>query len=181
MTDDCDTLRRLWLAYRRALYVVLADQPLASSGARCAVLPDAPGFGLDDARADRSAAAEVVLRIDQHSPFLAACYQRYGLCCAAFATACNPRSRTDLPAEENVRRQAALVAELDRCGLCWMPGESRDADGLWRESSVLVLGLSRRDTLRLAEHAEQYAVVHAGDDAVPRLLACAAMAKAGLS
>ncbi len=99
----------------------------------------------------------------------------------AFATACNPRSRTDLPAEENVRRQAVLIAELDRRGLRWMPGESRDADGLWRESSVLVLGLSRRDTLLLAEQAEQYAVVHAGDDAVPRLLACAAMAKAELS
>lgn len=181
MTDDCETLRRLWQAYRRAHYAVAAGRPPALSGTRCAVLPDAPGTGSDDARADRSAATEVVLRIDRRSPFLAACYRRYGVCCAAFATACNPRSRTDLPAEENVRRQAALIAELDRRGLRWMPGESRDGNGLCRESSVLVLGLSRRDTLRLAEQADQYAVVHVGDDAVPRLLACAAMAEAGLS
>lgn len=176
MADDKSALRRPCNVYCEAQYGVSASTVEQATGE--VVATDRTAFPTEaiDSDAGSADAGDVVPRICWYSRFLAACHRRYGVGGAAFVTACNPRSRTDLSDAENGHRQAVLLSELQRRGLRWMPCENRDASGQWRARSVPVLGISRDDTLILAAQAEQYPVAYAGDDGVPRLLACDFMA-----
>lgn len=113
-----------------------------------------------------------ILRVDRYSPELATLCRNSGASCAAFITAWNPASRAPDSGAENHRWQCALIAELEALGLPWLPGEGRSPDGAWREPSVLALGLDREPALVLGRAFGQNAIVHAGADAVPRLLPC---------
>lgn len=110
------------------------------------------------------------MRVDVPSRELRALHGRVSVESSAFVTACNPLSQP-LSAAENEARQAALAAELARCGWEFVPGEGRDPDGDWPgESSFLVLGLGLDDARSLGERHQQNAILWAGADALPHLI-----------
>ena len=113
---------------------------------------------------------EVVIRVGRRHPEVDALLERTGASCWAYLTAWNPRSRR-LPDEENRRRQAALVAELSGRYAC-LEGEGVAADGSWREPSVLVLGIDREATRRVAEKYEQNAFVYGERGGAAELVVC---------
>lgn len=110
------------------------------------------------------------LRIDQSSAELLALQGRHRTDSSAFITACNPWSEwTDEAA--NALRQAALLAEITRCGLTWLPGLGQHPTNAWEgEPSFLILGLTRETAEALGRRFEQNAILWAAADAVPHLL-----------
>lgn len=114
---------------------------------------------------------EWLLKPDCHSPQLSRLLARSGHCCASLITAFNPSARP-LPAAENVRRHARLRERVESLGLSFLEGENSAADGSWRESTLLCLGLKLQDALDLGREFGQLAILYAGLDAVPRLRAC---------
>lgn len=112
----------------------------------------------------------LVLRVDEPSPALRAAYARLGAREAAYLTACNPLS-LPFPPEENARRMRALEEALDALGHPRLSGRGEDPAGTWPgEPSWLVFGLSLADARGLGERFGQNALLHAGADAVPRLV-----------
>lgn len=89
---------------------------------------------------------------------------------AVFLSAENPGS-VRLPAEENATRTRALRARLDAAGHAVLDGESRAADGGWREASFLVVGLDEPTATRWARELGQAAIVILEVGKAPRLLA----------
>ena len=64
-----------------------------------------------------------------------------------------------------------LLATLRAAGHEVLEGWGRDPTGAWpAERSVLVLGLGEEHARRLAAAFGQHALLHAGADAVPRLV-----------
>jgi hypothetical protein len=113
---------------------------------------------------------DFVLRIDQPSSVLASCHEAFGVTRSAYITAWNPRSE---PAalEVNEFIQAKLEAELKAAGLSFVRGVGVDPSGTWPgEPSVLVLGISAEEAVRLGSAYGQSAIVVAGRDAVARLV-----------
>ena len=96
--------------------------------------------------------------------------ERHGVDRWAFITAWNPKS-IELPRQENDRRQAQLLSRL--ANYIVVPGEGVGRDVTWApEPSLLVLGISRKDAIRLGRAFEQLAIV-AGHKGFPaRLLPC---------
>ena len=89
---------------------------------------------------------------------------------AAFITAWNPFSE-ERTISENAAANAAMEANLQACGLLYFHGEGQGTDQQWAaEASFLVLGITRQAAIDLGRRYDQNAIVHAGDDAVPRLL-----------
>lgn len=121
----------------------------------------------------RKAAYEVhaeppfTLRVDDPSPALASLHAALGVHASAFITAHNPGE--ELEPAENETRQAALEAHVRRRGFPMIPGVGRDDAGTWAEASVLVLGISREEACALGREYGQNAILHAAEDAVPRL------------
>lgn len=110
------------------------------------------------------------LRVDERSEAAAGLAAAHGASCAAFVTAWNPESK---PASDatNAEAQRRLVAEVEREGYAWLPGEGRGATGDWPpEASLFVLGLPRGKAKALGRAFRQNAVVWVGADAVPELL-----------
>ena len=69
------------------------------------------------------------------------------------------------------RRRRKLEAELKAAGLPFLRGEGVDPSGSWPgEPSVLVLGISAEEAVRLGRAYGQNAIVVAGRDAVARLV-----------
>jgi hypothetical protein len=77
----------------------------------------------------------------------------------AFITAWNPHSQLLAP-WRNAARQNQLLQVLRRAGYRWLPALGEGDDPAWPpEPSVLVLGMSARDAVRLARRFGQNAVV----------------------
>ena len=112
----------------------------------------------------------LVLRVDVANPALQLIHASCRVGCSAFLTAWNPRS-LQRPAALNAAANAELRARLGAQGLeCW-PGRGRDPDNAWpAEESLFVPGLELQAACALARHYGQNAIVHAAEDAVPRLV-----------
>lgn len=112
------------------------------------------------------------LHIGAPSPGLARLLSDRSVRCAAFVTACNPRSRL-LEAPLNAQRQEALRGVLEAQGWRYLAGVGVHPDAGWPpEESFLVLGIARRAAQALGTRFEQNAVVWCGADAVAQLLWC---------
>jgi hypothetical protein len=145
--------------------------------------------------ADASAglAATFVLRVDVASPELLDLYHRHDVLQAAYLTACNPHS-TVLSDADNRARMDALAQTLralagqgparlktrsnlhsptdsDARSYTILQGRGTDPSGAWPgEASVLVLGTGEAEARELGTRFGQNALLHAGADAVPRLV-----------
>ncbi|MEM1091749.1 MAG: DUF3293 domain-containing protein [Pseudomonadota bacterium] len=124
------------------------------------------------ARYEVDAEARFELRVDCASEPLMALYDVHGVSTASYVTAFNPQSvrHSDIA---NRRAHERLLASLGQGGWPLLGGRARDPDGAWpAEDSVLVLGISQRQTLRLGQAFDQMAVLWCTADAIPRLLEC---------
>jgi hypothetical protein len=111
----------------------------------------------------------LTLRIGQASGGLAALYLQYGLCQAAYLTACNPASRVQ-PDGVNQLANARLERELRALGKPYFHGHAIDPEGHWpAEASFLVLGLEDSVAVELGRRYGQNAIIDAGSEAVPGL------------
>ncbi len=98
------------------------------------------------------------LRIGHADPVAAALIRRQAAHGAAFLTAENPMGRR-IGDDDNAARMKQLDDLLrERCCLV-VPGVGRAPDDSWRETSVLVVGLTEREVDTLADHFEQAAYV----------------------
>jgi hypothetical protein len=110
------------------------------------------------------------LTVDVPSAALARCHQAFGVECSAFLTAWNPGS-VPAPAEANRAAAARLEARLLARGYRLIGGQGIDPTGQWSaEDSVLVPGLDLREASATGRAFGQAALIHAGRDAVPRLV-----------
>lgn len=110
------------------------------------------------------------LRIDVANDVLARWHARHRVTCSAFVTACNPGSEA-LDAATNAARHRALGDELRQRGLSICEGAGRHPSNGWPpEASWLVFGLSFAAACDLGRAWGQNAIVHAGAEAVPRLV-----------
>lgn len=116
-----------------------------------------------------SADPPFTLRIGQPSfalqDVLCTCHR----CSAAFMTAFNPCSEPATDAA-NAAAQARLVAELQRRECKVLPACGANPAARWAEPSVLALGLSRDEAIRLGREYRQNAIVWCDGEAVPELL-----------
>ena len=112
----------------------------------------------------------LLLLLDRPNPQLRAVHEQLGVRCSAFLTAWNPRS-VPTPAAQNEAALAQLQQQIAALGLvCW-PGSGRDPSGHWAaEESLFVPGLELTRARSLGRQFDQHAIVHAQDDAVPRLV-----------
>ena len=110
------------------------------------------------------------LVLDVPNAALAACHRRYGVDCSALLTAWNPHS-VRVPPADNALAAARLEQRLQALGLRWLAGFGADAAGAWEaEPSLLVFGLGRDAACAIGRDFGQAGLVHAGGDAVPRLV-----------
>jgi hypothetical protein len=112
---------------------------------------------------------ELVLRIGEPSPRLDALLEEHGAACAAFVTAANPGSEPRSPAQ-NAEAMGALEGILAAAGYPRYAGEGRNAEGTWREPSVLALGIYRANAEALGRLFGQHAVVFIEKGRAPELL-----------
>ena len=111
-----------------------------------------------------------VMHIGEPCPPLRNMLQRAGVASSCFISAYNPRSepRTD---EENARAQAQLTQDVRLMGLAYRVGVGEDPDGACAgEPCLLVLGISREDTVTLGNKYGQNAVLWSEAEGVPQLL-----------
>ena len=109
------------------------------------------------------------LRIGEYSAALATVYRDTGHVNAAYITAWNPRSQP-FPNDINEDRQRRLIACLEERGNRYFFGEGSSPDGMWREQSLLVLGIDLALARALSEQFEQNAFVYCDEGAVPQLV-----------
>lgn len=110
------------------------------------------------------------LTLDAPNPALAACHRAHGVDCSAFLTAWNPASRPTAAAV-NAAAAARLAQRLRDLGHPLLAGFGADPGGRWpAEESVLALGLALEPASRIAREFGQVAFLHAGCDAIPRLV-----------
>ena len=107
-----------------------------------------------------------VLRIGEPSAALDRLLKVHGAATAAFVTAANPRGE----ARSHAANEAAMAALKPALAWPWLPAEGRDAGGRWRETSVLLLGISRAEAAALGRRLEQNAIVFAERGGVPELV-----------
>ncbi|MBM3115699.1 DUF3293 domain-containing protein [Jeongeupia naejangsanensis] len=99
------------------------------------------------------------LRIGRHHSDLDAVLLQYGVVAWAFVSAANPRS-VALCEHENRARHQNLLDALRWCSLVCFEGAGEPLLPGWApEPSVLVLGLSQADAVRLGCEFDQHAVV----------------------
>lgn len=111
-----------------------------------------------------------VLRVDEPSAALAECHRGHAVRESAFLTAWNPGS-VRLPPAVNAAAAARLEARLLALGFRLLAGCAVDPAGAWQaEPSALVLGIGYREACDVAREYGQAGVLHAGADAVPRLV-----------
>ena len=88
----------------------------------------------------------------------------------AFVTAWNPHSVSQ-PRDENDRRQAQLRRAVSRYTV--LPGEGIGPDGSWEpEESLMVLGISESEAVRLGREFGQLAIVAGKRGEPSRLVSC---------
>jgi len=106
----------------------------------------------------------IVLRVEHANPELAALMKIHETNSAAFLTAFNPYSILST-AEENVRNQNSLIADIHSLGLTSIAGEGSDSSNLWpSEPSVLALGISLQSAELLADRYGQNAFLWISSD-----------------
>ena len=96
-------------------------------------------------------------------------YETAGVNTACFITAYNPFSVL-LTTPHNVARQAELLSDLSELKLKFVFGYGQSDDSDWREASVLVLGITREESMRLAVKHEQNAFIWCDEQATPKLV-----------
>lgn len=110
------------------------------------------------------------LRIGAANDVLVRWHALHRVKCSAFVTACNPGSEA-FDGATNAARHRALGEELARRGLVFREGAGRHPSNGWPpEASWLAFGLAFADACELGRAWGQNAIVHAGADAVPRLV-----------
>jgi hypothetical protein len=111
-----------------------------------------------------------LLLLDTYSADLAEIHQRAGVTSSVFMTACNPRS-APLDAVTNAHRQDLLAQALQRHGSTFVDAWGAHPSNGWpEEPSFLVLGLPLDAAKALGQRFDQNAILHAGEDAIMRLL-----------
>lgn len=108
------------------------------------------------------------LRVGNYSEELASLYATTGVNTACFITAYNPFSVL-LTMPHNVARQAELLNDLAALKLKFVHGYGPSDDSDWRETSVLVLGITHEESMRLAVKHEQNAFIWCDEHATPTL------------
>jgi hypothetical protein len=112
----------------------------------------------------------MVLRLDVFNPPLQDVHAQLSVRCSAFLTAWNPRS-VPTSAAENAAALDRMRNEIAALALLSWPGWGRDPTGQWSaEESLFVPGLDLERARELGRQFDQHAIVHAQDDAVPRLI-----------
>ena len=106
---------------------------------------------------------------DRYSPPLAITLARHACREACLLTAFNPLARA-ADRQANLAAQDALAQRLLGRALHCLPGENAAPAGDWREPTLLALGLPCDEGLQLARAFGQLAFLHAGPNAVPRLV-----------
>jgi len=109
------------------------------------------------------------LRIGEYCAALQRWHEQLGVDCSAFISAANPFS-VPTDDKQNAAAHERLLKRLATAGLSAVPGMGLDPNGQWvPERSMLVAGIPVAEALRLAASFNQYAIVFANADAVPRL------------
>lgn len=108
------------------------------------------------------------LRVGNYSEELASLYAATGVITACFITAYNPFSVL-LTAPHNAERQAELLNDLSELKLKFVHGYGQSDDSDWRETSVLVLGITHAESVKLAVKHEQNAFIWCDETATPML------------
>lgn len=115
---------------------------------------------------------QITLRIGEGNRHLDDFLADRGAKSCAFVTAWNPGA-IKLPDTENDARQSALIAEVQAQGHTCLPGVGVGADGGWpAEVSILIIGVSRTEAIRLAKRFGQVALVYAERGRDVELLFC---------
>lgn len=121
-----------------------------------------------------TAEGELVLRVNQPEPELAALLHASDTHCAALLTAFNPGGRRQAPFR-NHRAQRRLQRELEQQGYAMLRGRNEDPRGLWpAEPSLLVLDLHLPEAWELAAQHGQAAFLWMNESGVPWLVATTA-------
>src|SRR5262249_42210274 len=111
-----------------------------------------------------------LLQIGVPNARLRALHERLRVDCSAFLTAWNPRSMPT-PEAENAAALDQMRGRIASLGLTTWLGWGGDPNGKWAAGgSLFVPGLALEQAKALARGFDQYAIVHALDDAVPRLI-----------
>lgn len=87
----------------------------------------------------------------------------------AFLTAWNPLSKP-LPREENRRRNAQLLAAIEKWNWKALPGVGVSPDGSWREESFFIFHIRKQQARALAERFGQLAFVYGEGDGIAELI-----------
>jgi hypothetical protein len=117
----------------------------------------------------QGARSPFVLRAGRRSRSLAALHAETGVRGSAFLTAWNPGSR-QLPIGLNRKRQKMLETELRESGYRVLNGIGKDPTNTWTgEVSCLVIGILRREAVRIGRKYDQLAIVWIGRSSIPRL------------
>ncbi len=109
------------------------------------------------------------LKVGTHSEGLARLYEKAGVNAACFITAYNPFSVL-LTTPHNVARQAELLSDLASLKLKFVFGYGQGIDSDWHEPSVLILGITHEDSMKLAVKHEQNAFIWCDKQATPNLV-----------
>lgn len=107
-----------------------------------------------------------MLRIGERSAALDRLLEMHGAATGAIVTAANPRGE----ARSHAENHAAMAALKPALAWPWRSAEGRDAAGQWKETSVLLLGISRAEAAALGRRLEQNAIVFAERGGVPELV-----------
>jgi hypothetical protein len=100
---------------------------------------------------------------------LARIYEKANVSTACFVTAYNPFSVLFTP-PHNVARQADLLSDIASFRLKSIYGYGQGKDTDWMEPSVLILGISSDEGMKLAIKHEQNAFIWCDETATPKLV-----------
>lgn len=110
------------------------------------------------------------MHIGEPCQALTSLYDREGVDCCAFISACNPQGDAST-AHFNGERQAAFARMLDARGLKYLSGAGCDPRDEWQaEPSYLVLGTSLEQSRAIGRELDQNAIVWCGPDCLPALI-----------
>lgn len=112
----------------------------------------------------------VTLRVDEHSPALAAWMRAHRVSCAALLTAFNPGAVAHEEAHNHASQQQLLLWVRQR-GHPLAAGHNEDPLGAWPpEPGVLAANVSQEEARAIARRFGQLACLWIDADAIPRLL-----------
>lgn len=115
---------------------------------------------------------EIKFRIGEANEEIDSLLVQYGSERYAFLTAYNPLS-TELPEQDNQRRQVQLKDDLDAAGIKSLEGYGGSEDGSWQpEPSLFLLDVSKEMAVFVARKYGQHAIVFGERGSVPQLVWC---------